>query len=64
MTDACMAWPLLKKNGFMVFDDYLWGVVAPTMHKPKIAVDFFVNLFEEELQVAHIGYQFIVRKTK
>ena len=23
MTDACMAWPLLKQGGFMVFDDYL-----------------------------------------
>ena len=24
LTDACMAWPLLKNRGFMVFDDYLW----------------------------------------
>lgn len=62
MADACAAWPLLKSGGFLVFDDYLWGQPAPTMHKPKIAIDFFVNLFEEELTIAHIGYQFIVRK--
>lgn len=62
MADACAAWPLLKSGGFMVFDDYLWGVNLPATHKPKIAIDFFVNLFEEELTIAHIGYQFIVRK--
>lgn len=64
MADACGAWPLLKKDGFLVFDDYLWGQPAPVMHKPKLAIDYFVHLFEEELQIAHIGYQFIVRKTK
>jgi predicted O-methyltransferase YrrM len=62
LTDACMAWPLLKQGGFMVFDDYLWTNVAGILHRPKVAIDAFVNIFSEEIQIAHLGYQLIVRK--
>jgi predicted O-methyltransferase YrrM len=65
LTDACMAWPLLKDRGFMVFDDYLWRPPGfDVMQRPKIAVDAFVNMFEDELQMTHLGYQLIVRKLK
>ena len=63
LTDACMAWPLLKNRGFMVFDDYLWKPPGFTLlQRPKVAVDAFVNMFEDELLIAHSGYQLIVRK--
>ena len=63
LTDACMAWPLLKPKGFMVFDDYLWKPEGfTTMQRPKIAIDTFANIFEDELAIAFSGYQFIVRK--
>jgi predicted O-methyltransferase YrrM len=63
LTDACMSWPLLKDKGFMVFDDYLWRPSGfEVMQRPKIAVDTFVNMFEDELIVTHLGYQLIVRK--
>lgn len=64
MTDACMAWPLLKEGGMMVFDDYLWGEPITLLHKPKVAIDCFTTLFAEELDIVHIGYQMIVRKRK
>jgi predicted O-methyltransferase YrrM len=63
LTDACMAWPLLKSKGFMVFDDYSWKPPGFTLlQRPKVAVDAFINMFEDELQIAHSGYQLIVRK--
>ena len=63
LTDACMAWPLLKSKGFMVFDDYLWKPQGFTLlQRPKVAVDTFVNMFEDEIAIAHFGYQLIVRK--
>lgn len=63
LVDACMAWPLLKKEGFMVFDDYAWKPPGFTLlQRPKLAVDAFVNMFEDELLIAHSGYQLIVRK--
>jgi predicted O-methyltransferase YrrM len=62
LTDACMAWTLLRPQGIMVFDDYLWGKPRNILHRPKMAIDAFVNLFAEEIDVIHAGYQFIIRK--
>ena len=64
LTDACVAWPLLKDEGVMVFDDYLWGEQRDVLHRPKLAVDAFVNIFAEQLKPVHMGYQYIVRKEK
>lgn len=62
LTDACMAWPLLVKGGIMVFDDYLWGNPRDILHRPKPAIDAFTNIFAEELDVLHVGYQLAVKK--
>jgi len=62
LTDACMAWPLLMSEGIMVFDDYLWGPPRDVLHRPKVAIDAFVNIFAEQVDIIHSGYQFIVRK--
>jgi predicted O-methyltransferase YrrM len=63
MTDACMAWPLLKPKGMMVFDDYLWTPsTRDILHRPKMAIDAFTNLFAEEVEIVHVGYQLVVRK--
>lgn len=62
LTDACMAWPLLKKGGIVVFDDYLWGDPRDVLHRPKVAIDAFCNIFAEEVDIVHMGYQLIVRK--
>lgn len=62
LADACMAWPLLKGGGVMVFDDYLWGEPRDALHRPKLAVDAFVNANAERLDILHVGYQLAVRK--
>ena len=62
LTDACMAWPLLKPMGLMVFDDYLWGNPRDALHRPKIAIDAFTNIFGETAEIVHVGYQLVVRK--
>jgi predicted O-methyltransferase YrrM len=64
LTDACLAWPLLKKEGILVFDDYLWGEPRDILHRPKAAIDAFSNIFAEKLAPLHVGYQYIVQKTK
>ena len=62
LTDACMVWPLVKVGGVVVFDDYLWGQPRDALHRPKLAVDAFVNLFAEEVQTVHMGYQYIIKR--
>jgi hypothetical protein len=55
---------LLKQGGFLIFDDYLWGDPRDALHRPKIAIDSFVNIYAEELSLFHIGNQLTLRKTK
>jgi predicted O-methyltransferase YrrM len=62
LTDACMAWQVLKPKGIMVFDDYVWGDPRDILHRPKAAIDAFTNIFAEEVEVIHVGYQLVVRK--
>lgn len=62
LTDACMAWTMLKPGGIMVFDDYVWGDPRDILHRPKVAIDAFVNIFAEELDIVFTGYQLGVRK--
>ncbi len=62
MTDACMAFGVLKQGGIMLFDDYLWKDVPGILHRPKLAVDLFVTLFSEKAELLMLGYQLAVRK--
>ena len=63
LTDAVLAWPLLKTHGVMVFDDYTWSLDKPADYRPKCGIDAFVQLFHMELETLGVGEQYIVRKT-
>ena len=60
LTDAVMAWPLLKSGGVMIFDDYAWRLNPEPVKQPAMAIDAFLNCFPCE--VLHQGYQVAVRK--
>lgn len=66
LTDACMAFGLLKVGGVIAFDDYLWGTRenGPILDRPKIAIDMFANIFEPSLRIVFMGYQMIFQRTK
>lgn len=59
LTDAVMSFPLLKVDGIMVFDDYLWSVDGKgdqdILNMPKPAVDAFANLFMRKMTVMRGG---------
>jgi predicted O-methyltransferase YrrM len=59
-----MAWRVLRDGGVMVFDDYMWGDPRMPMHRPKIAIDAFMNIFAAEMIVLHIGYQVAIKKQR
>lgn len=54
LTDAVMAFNMLKVGGVMVFDDYLWeevrGEGRDVLMCPKMAIDAFTNLFIRKIQ--------------
>jgi predicted O-methyltransferase YrrM len=64
LTDACMAWQVLAPGGIMVFDDYLWGDPRDVLHRPKLAIDAFVNIFAEDLTVLHVGHQLAIKRNE
>jgi predicted O-methyltransferase YrrM len=57
LTDAVMAWGLLRKGGVMLFDDYEYDK-EPT----KIGIDAFLNSFDGQYEVVLQNYQLAVRK--
>ena len=68
LTDAVMAFPLLRVGGIMAFDDYLWTVEAKgeenPLFMPKPAIDAFANLFLRKMSVMRggVGEQHFLRK--
>jgi cephalosporin hydroxylase len=55
LTDAVLAFPLLRVGGVMAFDDYLWAENLPygrdPLRCPKPAIDAFLNLNFRRLAV-------------
>ena len=57
LTDAVLSWYLLKPNGIMIFDDYLWDYNpsgssnTTTTVRPKLAIDSFISNFNDYCKV-------------
>jgi predicted O-methyltransferase YrrM len=69
LTDAVLCWYLLKPNGIMIFDDYLWTfkngkTLTPKTLTPKLAIDSFVEIFSDYSSVILDGYRKAIKKIK
>ena len=64
LSDAIMSWKLLKVNGIMIFDDYLWELNKPETLRPKMAVDNFISNYADYLEVIWTGYRMAIKKIK
>jgi len=63
ISDAVLCWELLKTDGILIFDDYLWFQEAlPKDLRPKEAINFFLLAYGGSLEILNKGYQIIVRK--
>jgi predicted O-methyltransferase YrrM len=63
LTDAVMSWFLLKPNGIMIFDDYLWefNQDKETL-SPKLAIDSFIRIYNDYIKVTLNGYRKAIKK--
>jgi len=64
LTDACMAFNLLRPEGIMLFDDYLWAGIPDLLHRPKTAIDLFTLAFANKCTVRMAGYQLAIQRHK
>ena len=67
LCDAVLAFKLLRINGVMVFDDYLWQEKLPygvdLIRCPKAAIDAFTNIFCRKINIITAPlYQLYVQK--
>jgi len=55
ITDATMAFPLLRVGGMIVFDDYIWFMEEKgnqdLINMPKLAIDSFTNIFQRKIRI-------------
>jgi predicted O-methyltransferase YrrM len=60
--DAELAWPLMRNDGIVIFDDYeaFWGSMDP--RQPKVGIDSFLSSHKGQYKVVSSGYQMILRK--
>jgi hypothetical protein len=62
LADAVMAFGLLKSDGYMIFDDYLWTQSPDVLDHPKMSIDAFVNMFQKHIRIGMINYQYVIQK--
>lgn len=62
--DAVVSWNLLKINGLMVFDDYMWEPHRKETLRPKLAIDGFLECFADYTRVDWKEYTLGVTKIK
>lgn len=63
ISDCIQAWLLLKEDGFMVLDDYLYHVDGrPDKHQPKFAIDVFLQLYSYDIELLYSGFEIILKK--
>jgi len=67
--DAISSFRIIKKGGIITFDDYLLGIRYPDSPGSKAmngstkrAIDYFLDVFQNEIEVIHKDYQVWIRK--
>ncbi len=63
LEDAVLAFPLVKAGEIIGFDDYKWD--DPKMNqegRPKEAIDAFLRVYADKIELLHRRYQVWVRK--
>ena len=58
--DAVLSWEVLKSNGILAFDDYLY--LYSNNENPKKGIDAFLKTIDGEYQVLHKAVQYWIRK--
>jgi len=62
LEDAVLAFPLLKKGGIMIFDDYTWGAGMDRLNIPVTGINAFLDVYGDQLEVLEKNAQVIIRK--
>jgi predicted O-methyltransferase YrrM len=59
---AVLSFRLLRSGGILIFDDYWWRAKGAIRQPPKPAIDCFLELWSDCLELLHKRGQVVVRK--
>lgn len=68
LEDIVLAWRLLKPGGLLLLDDYEWQgptdakAETPATQRPKLAINAFISVFRNSVDVIYKDYQVGLRK--
>ena len=62
LEDSVNAFYTLKNNGYIVWDDYGWGLTAESHCQPKTGIDAFIHAYGKYLKIKSVGWQVIAQK--
>lgn len=63
LEDAVLSWRLLKAGGIMTFDDYRdWNFYKDEILCPKLAIDSFLRIYQNQYEIVDVDYQIAIRK--
>lgn len=60
--DACLAWPMVRTGGALLFDDYTWVDLPEEMDRPKLGIDRFLSTVAGSSREVHRGLQVMIEK--
>jgi len=60
--DSVLCMRLLKENGVLIFDDYLWEKLEPALFTPRPAIDSILEMYKDIIDILYVGYQVIIQK--
>jgi predicted O-methyltransferase YrrM len=60
--DAVLSFGMLEVGGFILFDDYDFSFSDNSVQNTSHAVDFFISVYENEVEVIDKGRQVLLRK--
>ena len=60
--DAILSFSLLKKGGIMIVDDYEWSCNKTPIDDPKPAIDAFLLIYADKINVLFKNNQVIIEK--
>jgi hypothetical protein len=61
---TALAWPLLRNDGILIWDDLKWGYDKPSKDRPGDAIRLYHAAYSSCLDILHEDRQLIARKTQ
>jgi predicted O-methyltransferase YrrM len=61
-SDGVLAWPMVARNGIVIFDDYEFDEIEDESERPKPGIDAFLAAFEGQYRLIHRAYQVAITK--